>query len=392
MPEEKISKPMLHEVPPRENSGRDTIARYNSQFKGTAYECLSLLEDKSLDRVYCDYQDDCVLRFNLNGEYTYNFHQVKTKSKSNHQWSINELLGINKRANTADPNKILQSFIGKLLIHTVKFNTSCGKVVFLTNIHFKDEVENLMKAVVGGKENRHYKLLLENFNKAFTPDNHLEEKQIIALIKKLNLRPNISYLSPNDDTFSAIARESVFRYSEIDLSRTESEQIISNLISLVERKSFSKLVDSLSESDLDEAAGISLNDMLDLLSISKDAYNTLKIGGDSNAIKSASIIQRLMSKSNATEPMIEFISNCKVNWDIWLRDKRHTMAEFDLNFLLENISEIASSWVIGSSNIDDLYNNINDLFEKIIKDNLSKTLSKELLLGAIFSSIVRNEA
>ncbi len=52
--------PILHEVSPRENSGRDTIARYQSQFRAAAYESLSLLEDDVLDRVYCDYQDDYI--------------------------------------------------------------------------------------------------------------------------------------------------------------------------------------------------------------------------------------------------------------------------------------------------------------------------------------------
>ena len=42
--------PKLHEVAPREISGRDTIARYQAQFRAAAYECLSLLEDDALDR------------------------------------------------------------------------------------------------------------------------------------------------------------------------------------------------------------------------------------------------------------------------------------------------------------------------------------------------------
>lgn len=144
--------PQLHEVPPRENVGRDTIARYQSQFRAAAYECLSLLEDDLLDRVYCDYQDDYVSRLNLDGQYIYNFYQVKTKKKLNHQWSVNEVFGMRKKAKTADSDKLAASFAGKLLIHTVKFNSACGKVIFLTNIHFDDDVEALMEAVSGSKK------------------------------------------------------------------------------------------------------------------------------------------------------------------------------------------------------------------------------------------------
>lgn len=50
--------PKLDEVEPRENIGRETIARYQAQFRGAAFECLSLLKDEALDRVYCDYQDE----------------------------------------------------------------------------------------------------------------------------------------------------------------------------------------------------------------------------------------------------------------------------------------------------------------------------------------------
>lgn len=74
-----IQSPRIHEVEPRENVGRDTIARFQAQFRGAAFECLSLLEDDDLDRVYCDYQDDFVSRLNIDGNHIYNFYQVKTK-------------------------------------------------------------------------------------------------------------------------------------------------------------------------------------------------------------------------------------------------------------------------------------------------------------------------
>lgn len=96
MVEKKIGSPKLHEVEPRENVGRETIARYQAQFRGAAFECLALLEDETLDRVYCDYQDDFVTRLNVEGNYVYNFFQVKTKGKLNYQWSVNDVLGVKK--------------------------------------------------------------------------------------------------------------------------------------------------------------------------------------------------------------------------------------------------------------------------------------------------------
>lgn len=385
--------PQIHEITPRENVGRETIARYQSQFRAAANECLSLLEDGALERVYCDYQDDYVSRLNLDGQHIYNFFQVKTKSKLNHLWSVNDILGMHKNAKTADPDKIAGSFIGKLLVHTIKFNNSCGEVIFLTNIHFGDDVEALMKAVSNGDdENNHYKLLLDNFNDAFSSAKPVDDERIVELIQKLNLQSNISYLTPHDETFSYLAREAIFKYSEIDLQHSESEEIINNLVSLVERKSFTKLVADIDETDLDEIAGIGLFDMLDILSISKGAYKLLKEGGDSKAIKNASIIHRLMSQAGATDKMIEYVSTCKVKWDIWYRDKRHTMLEFDLNFLQDSIGEIASKWAMSKEPMNALQQIINDLHDEIVTKDISKTLDRDLLLGAVFSAVVRNEA
>jgi hypothetical protein len=349
------------------------------------------LEDGELDRIYCDYQDDFVTRLNISGQQVYNFYQVKTKSKLNYQWSINEMLGLYKTREQKSIDKIENSFAGKLLIHTVKFNNSCGKVIFLTNIHFDDDVEAFMKACIASDdENKHYTSLLKNFNDAFSKDAPLHEAEILKAIKKLHLEPNKSYLLPSDENFYAIARDTIFKYSEIDLRKKESEEIINNLVSLVEKKSFTKLLEDCNESDLDEIAGICLEDMLDILSISKGAYNLLNNGGDSQAIKSASIIQRLLIQGGASNQMIEYASKCKVNWDIWYREKRHNIPEFDLNFIMECISSIANQWSNNNKPLDELKNDITNLSHEL--NDVSKTLTNDLLLGGVFSVIVRNES
>jgi len=384
--------PKLHEVELRENVGRETIARYQAQFRGAAFECLSLLEDEALDRVYCDYQDDFVSRLNIDGSYIYNFFQVKTKGKLNYQWSINDVLGIRKGAKTCEPAKITDSYVGKLLIHTIRFENSCGNVVFLTNVHLNDDLEGLRDAILEDSDNNYYKLLLENFNDALCPEAPIEDQGIIERIKKLQLKSNISYLNPHDDKFFSEARETIYQYSEIDLQRSECEEILNSLISLVERKSFGKLLKDIGEEDLDDVAGVSLAEVLDILSISKAAYQSLRDGGDSQAIKNASIIHRLMNKAGASERMIEFVSDCKVRWDIWFRDKRHSIPEFDMNFILEEIEKNAAEWVGSGENLPLLQSRIDKVSSSLDDDDLSSTLDRELLLGAVFSFLVRGNA
>ncbi len=382
--------PKLHEIQPREVVGRDTIAKYQAQFRAAALKCLSLLDD-SINRVYCDFQDDFVTRIDNKGVYRYNFYQVKTKSKLNHQWSVLEIFGIYKRRRDAYPEKIADSFAGRLYLHSINFNKSCGDLIFLTNIHLDDTVESFITALKNAdKENKHFKILFENFNNVFLAERPLDDERVLELLRKLKIEPNKSYLSPNDYGFPAIARETIFNFSEIDLRHKECEQIIINLISLVEKKSFTKLLKEISESELDNKAGIGIEDMLDILSISKGAYKLLKQSGDSRAIKNASIIHRLLSEANASEQMIEFASSCKVNWDFWLRSKRHSLAEFELNFLLESVKRTAHDWVREKEGFDLLEIKIESLFNKY--KSISNTLTKELLLGAAFAAMVRNES
>ncbi|WP_228476996.1 dsDNA nuclease domain-containing protein [Pseudomonas aeruginosa] len=91
----------LHEVKARELNGRDTIHRFKAQFKAASLECLALLEDGAIERVFCDYHEDYVVKFVDDGEIYYRFVQVKTKTKQNHLYNILEIFGIKKTKKTA---------------------------------------------------------------------------------------------------------------------------------------------------------------------------------------------------------------------------------------------------------------------------------------------------
>lgn len=401
------TSPKLHEVDPREIAGRDSTSRDQAQFRAAAHECLSLLEDESLDRVYSDFQDDFVSRINKDGKTSYRFYQVKTKDKRNHQWSTNDMFGIEKRRKAkgatkpdseqqklVDPQKIADSFVGKMIVHTIKFKNSCAKVTFLTNVHFHDDVEDCLVALVSGtKGNVYYDLLVENFNNAFASTTPIPDVQVVDLLKKISLKPNISFLSPDDEEFAALARSTIYKYSEIDLLHQECEEIVRNLVALVARKSFRKLIGAISETELDEKAGIGLAEMLDIMSISKGAYKQLKAGGDEKAIRNASIIQRLLKQSGAADDLIEFVSSCKVKWDIWLREKRHIIPEFDINLILEQIEIGSREWRKDKKGaLKELNSVVAALLQEFKPIPMANSLDREHLVGAIFSSIVRNES
>ena len=100
----------------------------------------------------------------------------------------------------------------------------------------------------------------------------------------------------------------------------------------------------------------------------------------------------IRDRAGASERMIEFASECKVKWDIWFRNKRHSMAEFDLNFLQEKIDHIAFEWSSKNTSFDHLRGNVETLFDEATKQGISSTLTKELVLGAVFAAMVRNES
>lgn len=386
------SPPKISEIAPREIAGRDTIARFQAQFRAAAYECLAILGGKSVDRVYCDYQDDFVSRTIEGGKPVYHFYQVKTKSKANHLWSKLEVFGL-KAKGKVDLERIASSFAGKLLLHTTRFTSSCGNVVLLTNVQLDDDVAEIAEAIGKGDfSGASLKALVSHFNAAFKVEAELPTPEVEANIRRLVLRPGVRYLDPHGHEFEALARDAIYQYSEIDLHHAECEEIINSLVALVEKKSFSKLISDVTETDLDDLVGIGIGDLLEILSISKGAYERLLAGGDTNAIKSASIIQRKLTEAGAPREIVDYCSQCKVDWDIWFRDKRHTVPEFDLNMLLDEFHGIKNRWIRGESSFATLGNQIDSLWSTITVKGFARTLSKELLLGGVLSAVVRSES
>lgn len=382
----------LHEVMPRENAGRDTIARFQAQFRAAAYAALSILHGKDIDRVYCDYHDDFVVRHNANAKITYHFHQVKTKNKRNHQWGLRDIFGLSKRGKQS-ASIIQNSFVGKLLIHTIKFQDSCLAVTLLTNVQFEDDIEDMLADLASDSfQNKNVRAFIDHFRDTFDLPPAFEDARIKANIKKLSLNPGITYLNLDESNFIGLAWQTIYDYSEIDLQHIEAEEIIRDLLSLIERKSFQRVIANIQAEELDDKAGVGIEDLLEILSISKGAYARLLAGGDPKALKSASIIQRKLEDAGATDSMIEYCSHQKTEWDKWVREKRHMIPEFDFNFLLEGLASIQRTWARNGLGFPWLQGQISNLYQGLATKGLDRTLSVDLLLGGVFSAMVRSEA
>lgn len=359
---------------------------------------LSILEGKKIDRVYCDLHDDFVVRKKAAVGFSYIFYQVKTKGKQNHNWTLGEVFGLKssiKKQDKQNIDDIKNSFVGKLLLHTVVFDACCDSVVFQTNVHNSDDVEELVKDIESGAfANKFAKVLTDRFNELFAHEitKELTLAEIKERLAKLKFETDVQHLKDGDHNFEPLARTQIYKFSEVDLEYEETREILMKLLVLVENKS-SGIIKTLTKESIEVFAGISIDDLLSILSISKDAYTSLIEGGDSKAIKSASIIQRTLLSSGAGGEQVTYCSRCKIEWDKWLRTNRHILSELDINTITSQISVLLKNAKQGDSiNFSTLRQPIKSLINELETQKVLFDLNENLILGGIFSELVRGKS
>jgi hypothetical protein len=382
---------IIRDKVPREIVGRNTISRFRMQFQAAAYAALEILSGKEVDRVYCDYHDDFVVRRTVSGGVEYHFFQVKTKGKANQQWDVDEVFALKKKGalDTAEKlDAIRNSIAGKLFLHTIEFGDQCREVTVLSNVHFKDEVHDVVADLSAGTSSKKYiRQLIEKFAEIVSPDSQLSDSQVEAARRKLSLLANVQHISDTLEAFGIAAHNAIWRHSEIELRQDEVERIARSLVTLVEEKSCAP-ISGLSKVDIDLATGVGLEDLLKVLSISTQVYQTLLQGGDPAAIKAASVLQRTLKEVGATESMIEAASRAKVSWDVWVRTARHTFPDLTFNILLEEIDKACKAWLLGGGALADLEDFSQKVLDSAIGQKIS-SLSIDLVFGAFCAAIVR---
>jgi hypothetical protein len=382
----------IHDKAPRETVGRDTTLRFGMQHQAAAFAALEVLDSGDVDRVYCDYHDDFVVRRRASEGETYHFYQVKTKAKPNHQWSLREVFALKKSGQKTDNESlkaIQNSFAGKLLLHALTFKTMCRKVTLLTNVHFDDDVQAAVNELRTGKPaSKAICLLIEKLGEIFEVE--LGKEAALEIASKFTLLPNVNYIGDPEKNFAVEAREAIFQYSEVDLSREEAAKIASGLLALVQKKSM-KSISGLTPTQLDDTVGIGLHDLLSILSVSPQSYRALIAGEDPKPLRTASFIQRRLSALGAIDSMIEYASQTKVDWDIWLRTQRHIYPEMHLNFLFQTITEIRSKWMRSGGDFSVLNTSIADAMAGARVKNI-QPLTLDLVFGGVMADWVRSES
>jgi hypothetical protein len=262
---------------PYEDVGRETVSRFDMQFQAAAYAALQILEGKGIDRVYCDYHDDFVMRRVADGKTTYHFFQVKTKAKLNHQWTLVDVFAFKKSGQKSDTDslmKIRKSFAGKLLLHGVVFDDACSEATLLSNVYFNDDVVDAVEALRGKTPCcKASKFLTENFSAIFTLERCADAGAIAEYLSKLSLRPSVDYIGKERDVFARAARTAIYQYSEIDLNHQETEELANGLVDLVFRKSKVPLK-GIAPTDIPARIGVGLDDLLEVLRFLSTIWET----------------------------------------------------------------------------------------------------------------------
>lgn len=380
---------MLGSIKPREQTGRDTFSRYRAQVRSAAIAALAILEGK-VDRVYCDLHDDFVVRYKIDGGYKYSFFQVKTNEKQNSSWTINDLFGIPTRGKAPiDIKKMQDSFGGKMILHTVNFPESCTEVVFQTNITVNDTAEKFINDIVEGKfTEKHPKILFDKFHELVDDDQkQLSSENIERCLSKFKVLQDVQYLKNKDHRFPSYAAEHIYKYSEIELSKSEQEIILLKLVDLVTEKS-SGVITNYNDETIEGEAAITIIDLLKVLSISKAAYEHLKESGDEKAIKNASMIQRALRSSGADTEQLIYCAKCKVNWDTWWRKNRHSLPQNKMFVLTSRVNNVLRD-VVRMNMVDFavMVEKLELLKAELELNGLLFGLGMDELIGAFFSEL-----
>jgi hypothetical protein len=191
---------------------------------------------------------------------------------------------------------------GKLL-HEVKPR----EVVLQTNIQFHDHACEISEALrTGNHKHKYAKLLFEKFREIFSDGDGLSDSEVRDCLSKFRLEAGSPIVDPSGDNFLALAKDAVYRFSEVELSYQEFVEIAEKLLALIQRKSLKK-IDEVDAKLLVDAAGVTINDLLDILAISRTGYESLVNGGDLTALRTASILHRKLKEAGASEETIDYV-------------------------------------------------------------------------------------
>ena len=389
--------PRLGQIEPRERAGAQTGRKYEYQYERTARAALDLLSDDSRHVcVYCDWHDDYVAEIG-SPPTRYVFHQVKGRKSSQGPWKFREFFGVLKKK-AAKPSKApadinANAIVPLMVLHYKNFGDSCAGLAFVTNAGLDPDLSQFLKTLGHSQgeadlpeADRNAFQSLARAYMAANPPLATSAADLFTWLRGLTVHTDQGHLENSEAALLELGNV-VGDYSEIDLSQRQAKQIAREIINRVREKvAHSTTIVPASDDQLRHDKGISITELLNVLSLSSQAYDQLKAGEGRETVKTLSRLQRFCLKNGMSDHLVQ-ICEFKAQWDIWRTIERHFLKSVDY-VLLENKARdlLKARLAIGKvvAEAKDIAKQFNGL--------TATPLTPEHVMGLVFSMAAQAEA
>jgi hypothetical protein len=387
----------LGQIEPRERVGAQTGRKYEYQYERTARAALDLLEDgKKRVCVYCDWHDDYVAEIG-NPPTHYVFHQVKGRKSSQGPWKFNEFFGVLKKK-TANPSKVpatisTNAILPLMLLHHKNFGHSCAGLAFVTNAGLDPALSQFLEFL--GKSASEGDLPNEDRNTfhhiaraylAVKPPLARSASELFTWLRGIQVHIDQGKLEDQEAALLELANV-VVNYSEIELLQRQAKQIAREIVSRVRGKvAHCTTVVPASDEQLRQDKGIVISELLNVLSLSAQAYDQLKAGEDRDTVKTLSRLQRFCTKNDLNEHLVQ-VCGFKAQWDTWRTIERHFLNTADYVLLESKARDILKA----DMTIEKVIAEAKDI-AKQFGGLIVTPLTPEHVLGLVFSLAAQAEA
>jgi hypothetical protein len=389
--------PRLGQIEPRERAGAQTGRKYEYQYERTARAALDLLTDTAKHVcVYCDWHDDYVIETG-DPPTRYMFHQVKGRTSSQGPWKFNEFFGVLMKKATAPskkPAKVNEmAIVPRMLLHYANFGHNCAGIAFVTNAGLDPALSDFLETFVRSANVNALppdaRIAFDHVASAYggtDPPLAASATDLFAWIRGLKVHTDQGHIESADAALLEIA-DVVFDYSEIELGQRQAKQIAREIVSQVRGKvGHRTTIVPTSDEQLRRDKGIVVSELLNVLSLSAQAYEALKAGAGSDAVKTLSRLQRFCEK-HGMEKFIVPISQFKARWDIWRTIERHNVSSTDFLLLENRANEVLK----GKLTLEHVVAEAKDIAKQFAGVGVTP-LTSEDVMGLIFSMAAQSEA
>jgi hypothetical protein len=390
-------EPRLGQIEPRERAGAQTGRKYEYQYERTARAALDLLVDGAKHIcVYCDWHDDFVAEIG-SPPTRYVFHQVKGRKSSQGPWKFTDFFGVQKKK-TAKPAKVpaavsANAIVPLMLLHHKNFHNNCAGLAFVTNAGLDPTLSQFLEAI--GRSGTEADLpqdagyAFQHIARAYmASDSPLmtSSVELFTWLQGIKVYTDQGNLENPEAALLELANV-VVDYSEIDLLQRQAKQIGREIINRVRSKvAHSTTVVPASDEQLRKDKGIVIVDLLNVLSLSAQAYEQLKAGEGRDAVKTLSRLQRFCLKNGMKNHLVQ-ICEFKAQWDIWRTIERHFLKSADYMLLESKAKDLLK---VGLT-IQKVVAEAKDI-AKQYSGLTATTLTPEHVLGLVFSLAAQSEA